>query len=232
MSDENVVKEGTDSKGRAYRVRLVLEEGADEPYDDGSVPLWRGRWHGVGAGGAEWRVEQVQMTSFDASDVALGEAIARFRGPTEPEVERWLKAFHGATVVETWHSGDAWYVAADTAKWREAMGVTPEQIRKEAERSLMSEYQSWVQGEVYGYVIERRAVAYTQVIEPVGGHVIGSRHEEEWVEVDDGDGSLYGLYGYEYAVKTAEDDFDTYLQGLAASEAETAHERKLLDEGR
>lgn len=217
MSDENVVKEATDSKGRAYRVRLEREENPDEPYDDGSVPLWRGEWHGVGGGGAEWRVEQVGMTSFDASEVALGEAIARFRGPTEPEVERWLKAFHGATVVETWHSGSAWYVAADTAKWREAMGVTPEQIRKEAERgSLMAEYKSWVEGEVYGYVIERRAIAYTQVIEPFGGHVIGSRRQEEWVEVEDGGdpSSVYGLYGYEYAVRMAEDDFDTYLQNL------------------
>lgn len=215
--DENVVKEATDSKGRGYRVRLVLEESADEPYDDGSVPLWRGEWHGDGAGGYGWRVEQVGMTSFDASDVELDDAIARFRGPTEPQVERWLKAFHGATVVETWHSGGAWYVAADTAKWREAMGVTPEQIRQEAERgSLMSEYKSWVEGDVYGYVIERRAIAYTTVIEPVGGHVIGSRHEEEWVEVEnDGDpGSLWGLYGYEYAVKTAEEDFDNYLSLL------------------
>jgi hypothetical protein len=214
MSDENVVKEATDSKGRDYRVRLALDESPDEPYDDGSVPLWRGEWHSVGAGGAEWRVEQVGMTSFDASDVALGEAIARFRGPTEPAVERWLRAFHGATVVETWHSGDAWYVAADTAKWREAMGVTPEQIRKEAEHgSLMSEYKSWVEGEVYGYIIERQGVQYTVLTETTG-EVIGTRREDVWVEVEDG--SLWGLYGHEWAVQAAEEALADHLVNVQA----------------
>jgi len=193
------------------------------------VPLWRAEWRdSIGVG---WRVEQVTMTtSFDASDVALAEAMKHFGGrPTDTRVERWLKAFHGATVVETWHSGDAWYLAADTAKWRETVGVTPELIRQQAERgSLMSEYKAWVQGDVYGYVIERRTVAYTTVVDPADGHVIGSRHEDEWVEAD----GLWGLYGHEYAVKTAEEDFDSYLQDLATSEAEMASERKLLDEGR
>jgi hypothetical protein len=198
MSDETVIKEAEGADGRTYRVRLELDEGADMPYDDGSVPLWR-----IDYKHYSWRAEQVEMTSFDASDVALGEAVARFGGPTEPLVERWLTAFHGATVVETWHSGDAWYLAADTATWREAMGITPELIREEAERgSLMAEYQAWVQGSVYGYVVERKAVQYTVVTE-TSGEVIGTRREETWVEVDDG--SVWGLYGYEWATQAAEE---------------------------
>jgi hypothetical protein len=194
--------------GRQFRVRVELDDGADMPYDDGSVPLWRVEYRGIG-----WRAEQVEMTSFDASDVALGDAVEKFGGTTEPLVERWLKAFHGTTVVETWHSGDAWYLAADTATWREAMGVTPEQIRKEAERgSLMAEYQAWVQGQVYGYVVERKAVTYTVVTDAADGKVIGTRREETWVEVDEG--SLWGLYGYERATRAAEEALADHIASV------------------
>jgi hypothetical protein len=235
MSDETVVKEATGADGRQYRVRVELDDGADMPYDDGSVPLWRVEYRGIG-----WRAEQVEMTSFDASDVALGDAVAKFGGPaygltrygapTEPLVERWLKAFHGSTVVETWHSGDAWYLAADTARWREAMGVTPEQIREEAQRgSLMAEYQAWVQGQVYGYVVERKAVEYTVVTDPNSGAVIGTRREETWVEVEDG--SVWGLYGYEWATRAAEEALAEHL-GADDTELDAGQHNMTVEEAR
>lgn len=223
MSDAEIKKaQGAD--GQDYRVRLVQDEGPDLPFDDGSAPLWRVDYTSAGR-----RVEQVKMTSFDASDVDVQGAVEQFGNPTEGRVARWLKAYHGATVVETWHSGESWYIAADIAKWRSEMGVTVEQIREETQaRSLMAEYQAWVQGDVYGYVIERRLVAYTTVINPADGEIIGTTREDQWSEVE----SLWGLYGHVYALRTAEEDFDAHMEAVAATEREKGYERKLRAEGR
>lgn len=211
MSDENVVMETKDGNGRKWRVRLVQDESADQPYDDGSVPLWRVEHSGLG-----WRTEQVKMTSYDAVDVRLSDAVNKFGGPTTHLVQRWLRAYHGVTIVDYWHSGNAWYVATDDADWRKAMGVTAEQIVHEYERagSLMAEYKAWVEGDVYGYVIERRHVAYTTVIEPADGEIIGTRKSEEWTQIDDVEGSMFGMFGREYATETAKEELKAYLYNL------------------
>lgn len=211
MSDENVVMETTDSKHRTWRVRLERDESPEAPYDDGSVPLWRVEHSGLG-----WRTEQVKMTSYDAVDVRLSDAVNRFNGPTVHKVERWLRAYHDVTIVEHWYSGNAWYIAADDGDWRKAMGVTPEQIVHEYERagSLMSEYKAWVEGEVYGYVIERKRVAYTTVIEPADGEIIGTEKTEVWTEIDDVEGSMSGLFGQEYATEKAAEELRAYLYNL------------------
>lgn len=224
MSDENVVKESTGSMARKWRVRLVQDSTPPEPYDDGSVPLWRVDYAGLG-----WTAEQVKMTDFDASAAGLSDAVNRFGGPTSPLVERWLKAYRGTTVMEVYHSGSAWYIAADTAAWREETGVTVEQLAEEsALTSIMSEYKSWIEGDVYGYVIERCVIAYTVVHEPADGEIIGSRREEEWIEVEDG--SLWGIYSHSWALKQAEEDFDAYLRDLDKRENAHLYETVYLKE--
>jgi hypothetical protein len=205
MSDEHVIKESKGPMGQQFRVRLVDDDSPEPPYDDGSVPLWR-----IDARG----VEQVKMTSFDASDVDIAGAVSKF-GLSSLVLSRWLRIWHGVTAVQTWHSGESWYLAADTAKWREAMGVTSEQMDQESRKgSLMAEYQAWCKGDVYGYVIERRLVAYTTVVDPVTERIVGSRREDEWTQVDDGVGSLFGVYGHDHALAVAEEDFNSYVHEL------------------
>lgn len=224
---EDVVKEERGADGQDYRVRLVQEYEYEPPYDEGSVPLWRVEYRGT-----ERRVEQVKMTSFDASDVYMTQAVEQFGGVGNAELERWLRIWHGTTVVEWWYHDTTWYVAADTDKWRQHVGATPEAIRKQAEDgSLMAEYKAWCQGEVYGYVIERRLVAYTTVVEPADGKIIGSRRTDEWFEVDD-EGSMSGLYGADYAQKVAIEDFDAHIERVAEREREAAFERRVHTEGR
>lgn len=224
MSDDSVVMEKIDDKHRTWRVRVVSDPHPDLPYDDGSVPLWRLDYRGLG-----WTAEQVGMSSYKATDVPLSDAINKFGNPNDRRVERWLRAYYGTSVVEVWHSGEAWYLAADSARWRETVGVSVERMREEAQRgSLMAEYRAWCSGEVYGYVIERKRVAYTTVIEPADGEIIGTRKTEEWTSVDDGDGSLFGLFGHEYAVKTAEEDLKAYLYNLDREENPWRYERITL----
>lgn len=208
MSDENVVKEAAQGAYK-WRVRLVTDESPDEPYNDGSVPLWRVEHSGLG-----WRTEQVKVTSFDAVDVRMSDAVNRFGGATKEILSRWLRAYHGVTIVEHWHSGNAWYIAADDEAWRKEMGVSSEQITEEYSEggSLMPEYKAWCAGDVHGYVIERRVVAYTTIVEPADGEIIGTRKDEEWIP--DEDGTVYGLYGYKYAVEEAERALDEYVRGF------------------
>jgi len=187
------------------------------------VPLWRVEYSGLG-----WRTEQIKMTSFNAVDVRLGDAVNRFGSPTKDILSRWLRAYHGVTIVEHWHSGNAWYIAADDEAWRKEMGVTPDQIREQysAGGSLMPEYKAWCAGDVHGYVIERRVVAYTTLTEPADGKIIGSRREEEWVPVEDG--TTYGLYGHEYAVTTAKEDLDEYVNAADRLEYPGRYEKVTL----
>lgn len=211
MNDENVIKEAR-AGGRDWRVRLLVDESPEEPYNEGSVPLWRVEYSGLG-----WRTEQVKTTTnYDASHVRLSDAVNQFGGPTKDILSRWLRAYHGVTIVEHWHNGSFWYIAADDESWRKEMGVTSEQITEEYSEggSLMPEYKAWCAGDVHGFVIEQRVVTYTTVVEPADGKIIGSRKGEEWIPADDGDATLYGLYGYEYAVKQAAHELDVFVRDL------------------
>jgi len=106
----------TSNDGR-FRVRLVLDEFADEPYDDGASPLLRLEYrHG-------YRAEHVMTGSRPADADGCVEAAAERWGTDFELLEKYLRAYHGATKVETWHSGDYWYVTYDPAAWREWAGA-------------------------------------------------------------------------------------------------------------
>jgi len=132
----------TSNDGR-FRVRLVLDEFADEPYDDGASPLLRLEYrHG-------YRAEHVMTGSRPADADGCVEAAAERWGTDFELLEKYLRAYHGATKVETWHSGDYWYVTYDPAAWREWAGA-PEGSAD------MSEYRAWCEGDVWGYVVDKR----------------------------------------------------------------------------
>jgi hypothetical protein len=160
----------TSNDGR-FRVRLVLDEFADEPYDDGASPLLRLEYrHG-------YRAEHVMTGSRPADADGCVEAAAERWGTDFELLEKYLRAYHGATKVETWHSGDYWYVTYDPAAWREWAGA-PEGSAD------MSEYRAWCEGDVWGYVVDKRVTWHTD--DP------DFEDEDRWEDAGD---SCWGFYG-------------------------------------
>ena len=114
----------TSEDGR-YRVRLVLDEYADEPYDDGQSPLLRLDKTSYGV-----RAEHVMATGRPLDDdERIEEAAQRWGTPSGSPFgwyfEKYLRAYYGTTQIKTWHSGSYWYVTYDTARWREYVGCPP-----------------------------------------------------------------------------------------------------------
>lgn len=131
-----------------FRVRLVLEEGPSEPYNDGGFPIVRrdlGRRYENNGG------EQIGgISSFGLPDTIIR---AR-RGLADDLFERYLRIFHGTTTIKWYSSDDYRYCAFDTDEWREAMGIQPEQ-QLTAE---MDEYIAWIEGDCYGVITEHRVL--------------------------------------------------------------------------
>lgn len=119
-----------------------------------------------------------------------------------PVVARWLRAFHGATVVlpiwgydhgslaiSTSHRGqfsDRWDsgflgIIYDTPEGRENTGAPADDIERQLAAEV-DEYNQFLQGECYGYVVEE-LVHYQEVD--------GERTHEEWEHVD----SCWGFLG-------------------------------------
>lgn len=158
-----------------YRVRLEYDDSPEEPYCEFASPLLRydgGRTeHVAGTGG------------LCAGEI---EHAAREHGaPYDRDFrifEKYLRAYHGVTQVETWHSGNYWYITYDDASWRAAAGTEPGS-------ASMDYYQAWCTGDVYGWIIERE--------NPDSG---------EWEDVD----SCWGYYGWEWAKESALEAFADY----------------------
>jgi hypothetical protein len=194
---------GTTTDGTT-RVRLVQDVDAGELYDDGGAPIWRVEGNAYGG----WRVEHVDtITSFEPNE-RIAEAIAQLWSEKDEVLERYLRIFHGVTITERWHSGTYWYFTCDPAQWREHLGLTPENVAgfKDPQYSLMSEYKAWVNGEVYGYIVEEK-VRWQRVDE--GGTptlTVEPNQRETWEEVE----SCYGYYGYHYAMEEATEILAVY----------------------
>lgn len=140
MSDHETLK--TSGDGR-FRVRLILDEYPDEPYDDGQSPLLR-----IDRGQAD----HVMATGRPLDDDARIEEAAERWGPPSsgdwPLFEKYLRAYYGVTAIETWFSGSYWYVTYDPAAWRDHVGAPAGSVD-------MSEYRAWCEGDVWGWAVER-----------------------------------------------------------------------------
>jgi hypothetical protein len=216
MTYEEILAQARGANGIEYRVRMFHDIDAQEPYDDGSVPLWRidpSRKH----------ADKVAISSYTASDVDLTEMLERWSEGQEV-LRQLMKDTYGATRVEFWYSGTEWYMAMDTADWRQEMGVSPEQIRSE---QLMAEFKAWVHGDVYGYVLERRVITYTTVVEESDGAIIGTERGERWEDVD-GQQDM-GLYGHAVAQAEARAAFEEFMAGLRESEKQMRFERMVTE---
>lgn len=132
-------------------------------------------------------------------------------------VARWLRIFHGATVVlplySNWNggfnitagdvtdapaAGDYIGVTFDTPATRKASGLEPS-YRAEMAASLASDvqhYASWADGDVWGYTVQ------TAWVDDGDGEITG------WDATDD---SCWGFIGQDWAEQAAEEALDAYV---------------------
>jgi hypothetical protein len=181
------VSEVSEERGH-LRVRLVRDDYAPEPYDEGRSPILRlyplRSWGG-------WRAEYVPDIGGYKPIAADDIATAAEKWATEPDLfARYLRMFHGTTAVE-WYdarpdAGDFLYVTFDTADWRAHHGL-PDDLSGAVD---ISEWRAYCQCDVYGYVVEEGAV-WLRV--NADGEVIDTR--ESWEPID----SCWGFYGQQYA---------------------------------
>jgi hypothetical protein len=137
----------TSGDGR-YRVQLISDEYPSEPDDDGQSPLLRLEYRGDG-----WWAGHVMATGRPLDDDTAIEEAATRGGSDFRVLEKYLRAFYGMREMETWPSGDCWYVTYDTARWRAYIGF-PEDA--EARHLIdMSGYKAYCLGDVWLYKVER-----------------------------------------------------------------------------
>ncbi len=189
MSYSEILKTSDDGR---YRVRLIADEDAPEPYDDGQSPLLRLDYHDYNG----WRAEHVIATGRPLDDDArIQEAAERWGyGRNSALFEKYLRAYYGTREIVSWHSGSYQYVTYDTAKWRTYIGVTEEVMAAHPDRHYvnMNEYRSWCEGDCWGYVVEKRVTWHTD--DP------DYADEARWEGTDD---SCWEYYGRDYAEEEA-----------------------------
>lgn len=176
-----------------YRVRIVADEYADEPYDDSQSPLLRldGRHTKF--------VDSGTMRPRDDDDSVIAAIEHWNTAPSDRDwrlFEKYLRAFYGVTQIETWNSGSYWYVTYDSKAWRDAVGAP-------AGTADMSEYQAWCEGEAYSWVVEKRVMwSTTDAFDDMA----------TWETVDE----CSGYYGYTDYLKT------TALEALSSQAGDRA----------
>lgn len=173
-----------------WRVRLEMDECADEPYNDGQCPLMRLEYRHNG-----WSANHIMASGRPVhEDVRIEEAAQRWWSGNRENFSRYLRLFYGTTKLVEWHSQDYLYIAYDTATWRSYAGWNAEHPMPEKAVQL-DEYRAWCEGEVYGYVVEKR-VHWT-----TNDPVFQDCERDEWEEIPDG--SCGGFYGYKWAEEAA-----------------------------
>lgn len=184
-----------DISGVEHRVRLVQDEDCTSPRDFdcniGKIVALSTRY--------DWPMEDGDTVSADRIASATQEYSFR-------AVSRWLRMFHGATMVlPLYIGGDDRPIAGteferarsyigvtfDQPKTREITGVTQESIARGLKEDI-EEYGRWATGDAYGWVVERRAPHPHPECK-------ATHHADDWQHVD----SCWGFIGYEYAESEA-----------------------------
>lgn len=206
MSDLDIVKETEN-----YRVRLELEDYAEKPYNEGATPILSREFRSYGYN--RWE-------AFNKQAEGLAETLNEIHRIFEDEeeiIERFVRIFLGAYSVEFQSSENCRYVAFDTAEWREEVGLTDEYLAKvgpdvldpaKLSEGCLTEVIAWANGEVYGYIVEKKFETVKTFIDPVTRVEEREVEDEEWIEVEYG--SCWGFYGYDYAKEAALEALENY----------------------
>jgi hypothetical protein len=170
------------------RVRIEIDETPEPPYDEGGAPILRDD---------ENQIDQVTETTSYVVHPGILDAANRW-GFDDNLFVRYLRAFHGVTRTDRCSVGRSRYLSFDPADWRERVGLTPEFLaaHPDVNPADLSEWEAYCEGDVYGWVIERR-VTWQRLGNP-------TVTREEWETVD----SCWGFYGREYAEEAAREALD------------------------
>lgn len=172
-----------------YRVRVILDECGEKPYNDGG-----GAVYDLDYGRFRWRATLLgSCSSNHGADLGPAIAAAWERWSDRDMLTRYLRAFYDVAGVTFADVGDWQLVALVThADMRECWGFPDVAAyrqrtgRENPAGGLLDEWQAWALGDVWGYVVEKRA-RYANVADPAD--VL-----DRWREVD----SCWGFYGREY----------------------------------
>lgn len=202
---------------QGYRLVLIHDPNADRPYDDGSTPLVQ---FSVSWQDTTVDIEQAVVTSYSLPESILY-ALHHFGAHDErarETFERYLRIFHGTRsivwMLENENAPLAYsYVTFDTESWRTEMGLTEEYLAEHPDVegdgfANLDEFQAWIEGDVYGYRIERNQ-RWRQVDEE--GELIPLLDAPEmttWEEED----ACFGYYGHDVALGAAGEAFDAFLK--------------------
>jgi hypothetical protein len=199
--DKEIIKEEGD-----WRVTIERDEYADEPYDCGQPPLLRieTRYRTT----AEHIMVGERPTTYD--DRVEEAAIRWYQSGDHHLLEKYLRAFHGATVIK-WYGPnnytDYHYVVYDTPAWSESIGFDDKcapRANYDAKTAVqMNEYTAYLEGEVYTYDVERRVKKIVIYCEKDGTE-IRRTETDSWEPVD----SCGGFYGEEWAKEAALEAFN------------------------
>jgi hypothetical protein len=215
MSYDEILKEED-----ALRVRLVSDEYPEEPYDDFRAPLLRidvKRWYTKVA--EHITVGSRPTDDDDAIENAVRHWSTRPGDEDWPKFEKYLRAYYGVTRIDTWYSGDYWYVSYDSDTWKRYIGYDdviaplgsfPADYTLATD--LIGEYKDYVNGEVYSYVVEHKVHVYQdrRIHAANGDFRAESTEYDTWEQVD----AIGGFYGYKNAVEAAEEAFDNEKEDL------------------
>jgi hypothetical protein len=197
MSYSETLKTSDDGK---YRVRLIADEYAPEPDQDGQSPLLQLDY----AGGGIWRAEHKMATGRPTDDDGRIEEAAQRWGSDVRLLEKYLRANYGTREIETWYSGSYWYVTYDTARWRGYLCFPP---GTETPHPLvnMNEYKAWCEGDCWDWAVERN-VTWHRDDDP-------DATMATWEIVKDSS----GYYGRDYAERCALEAFEAVCREAGAS---------------
>lgn len=198
MSDLNIVKENDN-----FRAYLRYDDSGEKPYDEGAVPILSREFNRYA-----YSFEGVNEQG-EAYAALITDAWNRFNHDDDV-LARYLRIFHGAYSVLWDSSSNYAYLAFDTAAWRESAGLDDEWLdrpgndRQRLAEGSLNEVMAWANGEVYGWIVERKVKTVTVRTDYVTGDELGSAEGVEWEEVD----ACWGFYGEEYARQAATEAFD------------------------
>lgn len=195
------------SEDGKFRVLLIQDEDASEPYDDGQSPLLRLEWSGY-----RYRAEHVMATGRPTgNDERIEEAAQKWGGELD-KFEKYLRAYYGTheIKIDTSTTRGVAYITYDTAEWRKAMGLDQPGSTGHIN---MDEFLAWCVGDCWGYVVEKN----------VTWHKDDAPDEtmETWEDVD----SCWGFYG-DYGREAALEAFDLEIEADIPEPASTPEPAK------
>ena len=179
-----------------FRVRIVQDATDRAPDYDGASPILQlegSRW---GTSNVEQVIHTTDWVTPDNIDVAAKRWAAEL-----DTFERYLRIFYGVTDFQQYGTDGATYVTFDPAAWRAYCEIA----QTGPGTADMSEWIAYLEGDVFGIIVERKVVETTTISTTSGG-VVRTDTNEAWSEVE----SVWNFYGdtdylYDTAVEMLSD---------------------------